>query len=348
MDYNQTEKSSTGILMEAVLNISSLRIGYFKKRSRPTTVAGPLNIEAYQGEFICLIGPNGSGKTTLMRTISKVQPKLSGHVRIASRDIDETPRKTLAKQLSVVLTDPLPNINLDVQTLIALGRYPHTGWFGSLTGKDKQAVSWAITSTGLQDLYLRNLHELSDGELQKAMIARALCQDTPVMLLDEPTAHLDVANRIEIIRLLKNLAKDTGKTIILSTHELDLALRAADKIWILDTHHAFTQGVPEDLVLNGTIATVFGSRGLTFDMTTGAFDLYDNYTQSISISGDEVSVLWTTRSLQRNGFETSRKEKLDRHVDVSMQSNKRIWEYSDSNKTRAFDSIGSLLKYLRN
>jgi iron complex transport system ATP-binding protein len=334
--------------MDANLTISSLKIGYFDRRQNTIPIAGPLDIEAHPGEFICLIGPNGSGKSTLMRTISKVQSKLEGRISILNNDIDEIPRKDLARQLSVVLTDPVPHINLDVQTLISFGRYPYTGWFGKMTSKDREMVSWAITSTGLETLAHRNLHELSDGELQKAMIARALSQDTLLMLLDEPTAHLDVANRIEIIRLLRQLTRKTGKTIILSTHELDLALKAADKIWMLNSDHSFQQGTPEDLALNGTIESMFGGEGLVFDLQSGTFSLRETTARQISIDGDDVTVFWTTRALDRIGYQVVKNEALQKHIEIRHGNNSRTWVLTGKDKQHSFESIASLLSYLKN
>jgi iron complex transport system ATP-binding protein len=346
MDYHQTKKSPKGILMDPVLTISALKIGYHDRRRRPIPIAGPLNIEAHPGEFICLIGPNGSGKSTLMRTICKVQSKLDGHVKLSNTDIEDIPRKELAKQLSVVLTDPIPQVNLNVKTLISFGRYPHTGWLGNMTSQDLEMIAWAIKSTHLETLADRNLHELSDGELQKAMIARALSQDTKLMLLDEPTAHLDVASRIEIIRLLKNLTRKTGKTIILTTHELDLALKAADKIWMLSAEHSFQHGSPEDLALNGVVNEIFGGDGLTFDLKSGTFDLHEPSEKMISLEGDEVSVFWTKRALERIGLQISTEQIKDRHIKISASGDHRTWKLYYQENELSFNSISTLLSNL--
>jgi iron complex transport system ATP-binding protein len=333
--------------MEATLSISSLIIGFHNRNRQPIPIAGPLDIEAHSGEFICLIGPNGSGKSTLMRTISKVQNKLEGRIMILNHNIDAIRRKDLAKQLSVVLTDPVPHINLDVQTLIALGRYPYTGWFGTMTRKDREVVTWSIESTGMGALAARKLHELSDGELQKAMIARALCQDTPLMLLDEPTAHLDVANRIEIIRLLRDLTRQTGKTIILTTHELDLALKAADKIWVLSKDHTFQQGTPEDLALDSIVDDLFGKEGLTFDLRSGTFTLHEARNEKISIEGDEITAFWTQRALERIGYTVAKGKILEHHITIQSAGHNRTWTFSGIDHKQSFESIASLLLYIK-
>ena len=208
------------------LNISELEIGYQAGKKDQTMVAGPIDMRVSHGELICLLGPNGVGKSTLLRTLAGIQEALAGSIYIQSENIAEIGRKQLAQLLSVVLTDRVVSANLTALDLIQLGRTPYTGWFGNLRKEDQQKISEAIDLTHIHHLVEKNINELSDGEKQKVMIARALSQDTPIVLLDEPTAHLDLPNRIEIVRLLRRLARETKKAIIMSTHELDLALQA--------------------------------------------------------------------------------------------------------------------------
>lgn len=211
----------------SLLQAENLEIGYPAKGGRKT-VADGIHFHLEGGEFICLLGPNGAGKSTLLRTLAAIQPPLSGAVRICGEDTRTLSSAKKAKSLGLVLTERVET-GLSVRELVSLGRAPYTGWLGWLSPDNKAKVDWAIEATGCKALALRKVHELSDGERQKAMIARALAQETPVILLDEPTAHLDLPNRVGIMRLLKNLAQETGKVILLSTHELIWPCRAPIK-----------------------------------------------------------------------------------------------------------------------
>ena len=191
----------------------------------------------------------------MLRTLAGLQPALNGTIDVPG--IEAHKPAELARKISLVLTDRVRGNNLTVQSLIELGRYPYTGWLGVLDEADKAVVEWAIGSTGIGALRDRKAHTLSDGESQKMMLARALAQDTPILMLDEPTAHLDLPSRIRLMRLLHRLAGETRKAILLSTHELDLALQVADTVWLLEAGGRLHQGAPEDLVLNGVFEAAF-------------------------------------------------------------------------------------------
>ena len=231
----------------AILKTKNLAVGYKHGRRPPRVVAHNMDVSLHRGEFVCLLGPNGAGKSTLIRTLVGMQPPLDGHVYLMGRDIADMSATEVAQVISVVLTDRIGVGIMAVRDLVGLGRYPHTDWIGRFTEEDERVVSWAIRAAHAEDLAYRNVAELSDGERQKVMIARALAQQPDLMILDEPTAFLDLPRRAEIMALLQDLAHSTGKAILLSTHDLDLALRCADRIYLLPVEGALQTGAPEDL-----------------------------------------------------------------------------------------------------
>ncbi|GAB4041433.1 ABC transporter ATP-binding protein [Spirosoma jeollabukense] len=286
-----------------LLSARALTIGYSSSNQSVIPISHSLNLDLWPGKMVCLLGPNGAGKSTLMRTLAGLQPTLAGTVTIAGKPMQTLAPVELAQQLSLVLTERVEAGNLTVSELVALGRTPYTGWLGTLTQQDKERVDWAMDVTETVDFRQRRLHQLSDGERQKVMLARALAQDTPLILLDEPTAHLDLPNRVEMMRLLHQLARKTGKAILLSTHELDLALQAADQLWLIRQTGEMNTGVPEDLVLNGTFEAAFAKNGFHFDRTTGTFAMHNEASgPPISLDGTGSLAFWTRRALQREGF----------------------------------------------
>ena len=180
-----------------VLVVNSLTIGYPEKKGEPNIILANLNLEVHEGQVVCILGPNGSGKSTLLRTVSGIQPALGGSVDVLDQEVSTHSHKKLARLLSVVLTDRIDVRNLTVFQLVSMGRYPHNDWLGRLTDKDKKIVERSIAQVNLTDYVSRDVDELSDGEQQRVMIAKALAQDTPLIILDEPTAHLDLPNRVE-------------------------------------------------------------------------------------------------------------------------------------------------------
>jgi len=284
------------------LETRNLAIGYKTKRSE-RAISTHINLTLKPGELVCLLGSNGSGKSTLMRTIAGLQPALEGDVLIGGTPLPDLRSTELARKLSLVLTERIEAGNLTALEVITLGRTPYTGWLGSLSAGDHAQIDQAIRMAGVETLIHQKIHQLSDGERQKVMLARALAQDTALILLDEPTAHLDLPNRVEMMRLLHTLARQTGKAILLSTHELDLALQSADVLWLLQPDGKLVTGIPEDLVLNGAFESAFAKSGFSFDKSSGTFNIYqDKGTREINLSGDPMLVFWTKRALQREGF----------------------------------------------
>lgn len=255
---------------EPIISTRELTIGYLRKKT-PYPVQDSLNVNVYRGELVCLIGPNGCGKSTLLRSISGLQPVLKGDIFIEGLPLQKQRLKEKAKLIALVLTDKVEVSNLTVYELIATGRNPYTDWLGKLSEIDKQKVQTAIGQVHLDGYESRYLNELSDGERQRAMIAKALVQDTPVILLDEPTAHLDLPNRVEIMILLRNLARETNKAIILSTHELDLALQSSNKLWLMSPEcGGIIIGTPEELIHNNSIQKVFANHSFSFAGDSGS------------------------------------------------------------------------------
>jgi iron complex transport system ATP-binding protein len=285
-----------------ILTAESLTVGYALRKAPPRLVAGPLHLTLWPGELVCLLGPNGAGKSTLLRTLAGVQAPLSGHLAVGGQPLASLPPEARARQLSVVLTERIEATHLTVQELVNLGRHPHTGWLGGLSAHDHAQVQAALAATGTAQFAHRPVGELSDGERQKVLLARALAQDTPLILLDEPTAHLDLPNRVALLRLLHELARTLGKAILLSTHELDLALQAADRVWLLPATGELLAGPPEDLVLSGAFAAAFQREGLAFDIATGTFELHAPTGPAVQLLGDGPAAFWTRRALLRAGF----------------------------------------------
>jgi iron complex transport system ATP-binding protein len=208
-----------------------------------------------------------------------------------------------SRKIAAVLTDRISALNMDVSELVAYGRYPYLGWGAKLSADDHQMVWRSIRQVRVEHLSAKKIYELSDGQLQLAMIARALAQDTAVVLLDEPTAHLDLNNRLEIMNLLRNLAHDLKKAVLVATHELDLALQTADTIWLAGKGTGILSGVPEDLVLNGAFDDVFKFKG--YDLKTGRIHHEVSHVGAIQLQGDGHTYLWTKNALERSGFSVS-------------------------------------------
>jgi iron complex transport system ATP-binding protein len=282
---------------QPLLKTRELVVGY-----GACAIVGPLNLEIYAGQLICLLGPNGSGKSTLLRTLAGLQSSLEGITEIGGTPANKLTPIRLAQKISLVLTDPVRSSNLTVYSLVALGRYPYSGWLGTLNEIDKEIIARSMDAAGISHFSARKLSTLSDGESQKVMLARALAQDTPLMMLDEPTAHLDLPSRIQLMQLLHRLARRTNKGILISTHELDLALQVADQAWLLQSGGQFHKGAPEDLVLNGIFEAAFEKEGIRFDRTNGTFTIHRENERWIALTGSGATAFWTGRALARHGF----------------------------------------------
>ena len=255
--------------MNTILETLNLTIGY-KSKKGTLVIAENLNLNLNSGKLISLIGANGIGKSTLLRTITGIQPPLAGNVLLNNRDINSYKSLDLAQNLSLVLTEKLPPSNLSVFELVALGRQPYTNWIDTLTQMDIDKIQQALELTQIEHLAQKKHYEISDGQLQKVLIARALAQDTPLIILDEPTTHLDLLHKVSLFKLLKKLTEETQKCILFSTHDIDLAIQLSDEMIIM-TPELIVQDEPCHLISNGSFATLFKDEHITFDAEKGKF-----------------------------------------------------------------------------
>ena len=308
---------------ESMFSANKITVGY-RNGSHDSVLFREIDLSLKEGQLVCLMGPNGSGKSTLIRSLAGLQPLLQGVLP----DRDE-------KQLAVVLTDKVNSPHMTVEELIAFGRYPHLDWRIASTEKDDAIVHAVAAQVGVSDLMKRKLYELSDGQMQMVMIARALTQETPVLMLDEPTAHLDLNNRLGIMNLLRKLAHEERKAILVSTHELDLALQTADTIW-LTSSGKIKQGIPEDLVLNGSFDEVFQFKG--FDLRTGKVQHTPFRNKMVQLKGDGPEYLWTKNALERSGFE------LDDNASTTLIVKGRKWTVDDRSFVTLADALDLLVQ----
>lgn len=319
------------------LATQNLCVGYRSKNGE-NRLFSELALSLREGQMVCFMGPNGAGKSSLLRTLAGLQRPLSGAVTFGDDN-----SSTKEHHIAVVLTDRVHATNLTVEEIVTFGRYPYLGWHIRLSEHDLAIVHNAIDQVQLRPLLRKKLYELSDGQLQMVMIARALAQDTAVMLLDEPTAHLDLNNRVEIMNLLRELSRSTGKAILLATHELDLALQTADLIWLTGQHENILQGLPEDLVLNGAFDEIFQFKG--FDLKSGKV-LHQSYRNTpIQLLGEGPPYMWTKNALERNGYEVT-KEAQSFSIVVAQDLSGTKWRLDTSGSAVEVDSIEKLMNLL--
>ena len=284
-----------------VLQAEGLQIGYRLRHATPRIIASDIELRLQAGEVVCLLGPNGVGKSTLLRTLVGMQPPLAGRIWLDGADLTSLTPREVARRLSVVLTERIEVGQLTAYALVTLGRHPHTDWTGRLSPRDEEITRWALEAVDAVSLAQRQVYELSDGERQRVMVARALAQEPLVMILDEPTAFLDLPRRVEMMRLLRRLARETNRALLLSTHDLDLALRSADALWLMAPGGVMHTGAPEDLVLGGAFETAFASEGITFDRYQGHFHVHPPSYRRVALVGDGLVGVWTARALERAG-----------------------------------------------
>lgn len=328
---------------QPAIHIEHLTIGYPGSHNTKT-VARDINSTICRSELTCLLGANGVGKSTLLRTLSGFQSQLSGSIRILDKEINTYSDRELSRILGVVLTEKCDIRNMNVRELVGMGRSPYTGFWGKLNNSDKEIVDRAIGQVHIQELASRMIHTLSDGERQKVMIAKALAQETPIIFLDEPTAFLDFPSKVEIMQLLHSLTRQDNKTIFMSTHDLELALQIADKVWLMDRTNGITVGTPEDLALEKHLSHFFARKGITFDMESGLFRITNNYRRKIRLTGHGAKYAMVRKALQRNEIEANRNIESDIFIETGNLHTSGFVLYLPDHSSIHTNSIEELLQ----
>lgn len=330
-------------MKETTIRLRDLSIGYPDKHNTKR-VAEHLNASIHSGELTCLLGTNGVGKSTLLRTLSAFQPPLGGDIDLLDRPLSTYDDRQLATVIGVVLTEKSDIRNMTVEELVGLGRSPYTGFWGTLKESDRRIVHEAIARVRIEPLTQRMVHTLSDGERQKVMIAKALAQETPIIFLDEPTAFLDFPSKVEVMQLLHNLTHTLQKTVFMSTHDLELALQIADKIWLMDRTNGIAIGTPEDLSLEGKLSSFFSRKGITYDTETGFFRIDTDYRREIHLHGHGSRYAMVRKALQRNGIRADRHVADDSlHIDTTGSAGDPFVIHRADGSTQSATNIEALL-----
>lgn len=333
-------------MKETTIRLRDLSIGYPDKHNTKR-VAEHLNASIHSGELTCLLGTNGVGKSTLLRTLSAFQPPLGGTIDLLDRPLSTYDDRQLATVIGVVLTEKSDIRNMTVEELVGLGRSPYTGFWGTLKESDRRIVHEAITRVRIEPLTQRMVHTLSDGERQKVMIAKALAQETPIIFLDEPTAFLDFPSKVEVMQLLHNLTHTLQKTVFMSTHDLELALQIADKIWLMDRTNGIAIGTPEDLSLEGKLSSFFSRKGITYDTETGFFRIDTDYRREIHLHGHGSRYAMVRKALQRNGIRADRHVADDSlHIDTTGSAGDPFVIHRADGSTQSATNIEALLSLI--
>jgi iron complex transport system ATP-binding protein len=330
--------------MSAAVQTFDLAVGY-KSRNARCIVLDRLNLTAHKGEMVCLLGTNGTGKSTLLRTLARIQPALSGSVKIDGLDLGQLSPVELARRLGVVLTERVMVGALTARRVVELGRYPYWDWSGRMTQGDHDVVDWAIEAVGAGHLASRDSMSLSDGERQRFMIARALAQEPSILLLDEPTAFLDVPSRVELMGLLRRLARDEQLAIVVSTHDLELALRMADTLWLVAPGNRLTAGTPEDVILAGGVAEAFQAASIRFHPEERAFRLVTDSRRFAIVRGDGLNAVLAAAVLEREGYQivTSGTDALS----ITVERGGTCWELTAGRSHHSGTNFATLAELAR-
>ncbi|SMD38738.1 iron complex transport system ATP-binding protein [Reichenbachiella faecimaris] len=303
------------------LHIKGLSVGYATKE-----IATNINLSLSGGQLVCLLGQNGVGKSTLLRTLSNLQEPLAGHIEIDHQDIRALDRRKLATKLGIITTEKIGMSNMTVRELVALGRYPYTNWVGQESKEDTQKIEEAISRCRINYIEKSKLSAISDGQFQKAMVGRVLAQDTDIILMDEPTAHLDVVNRVEMFQLLQSIVQETDKSILISTHELDLSMQFADELWLMNFNAPIVIGTPEDLGLTGEIEKIFFHEEFHLDSRTGQVKLRQEVKESFNLVGEDKAFHWVQKALERKGYGISPEGV---RIAVEFVDNQLVWSFDN-------------------
>lgn len=283
--------------METILKTEHLSVGYGKR-----VVIRNVDIQALKGQTICLVGPNGAGKSTILRTLTGMLAPVNGCVYIGREDVRKLSAGAKARQMAVVLTEKL-NLNMTTAyQAAAMGRIPYTGFFGKLKASDREIVENCLKTVGAWELRDRDYMSLSDGEKQKVLIARALAQEPRLIVLDEPTSHLDIKHKIEVVRILNDLAQRTGLTVILALHDIDIAVKFCQTVLMVKDGEIVAQGRPEEIVERDTVDRLYDIRGAFYDSILGSVEMCNDALPAVFVAAGAGRGIPVYRSVSRMGY----------------------------------------------
>lgn len=331
------------------LKTEKLQVGYGKK-----VVVDGVEISGLRGQVVCLLGPNGAGKTTILRTLSGLLEPMGGVVYVNNRKLANKKKKDLAKELSVVLTQKASCGLMTVFEVAAMGRYPYTNHFGRLSEKDVNMTYEALKTVNAEYLAERYFEELSDGEKQKVLVARALVQEPEIMVLDEPTTHLDIRHRLELVDILKKLSKEKNITVILSLHEVDIALKSCDKVVLIKDNRIIGYGVPEEVVNENIIKELYSIKDANFNNLLGSIEISNSAEPSVFVIGGSGYGIPVYRLLAKYGIgvttgvihENDVDYEIARTMGVVIQSEAAFEEINDEsivNAKKMIDKVDTVI-----
>jgi iron complex transport system ATP-binding protein len=329
--------------IKSLLSVKDLTVGYNLSRKESKPLLQGVNLELREGELACLIGPNGCGKSTLIRTLCGLQKPIAGEIHINGKNINQLEEDSISEFISVVLTDKGTVENITVDEIVSLGRYRCSDWLGRLSSSEYTYVEHAIGLVGLKGFEDRIYGSLSDGEKQRAFIAKAIASDASVMLLDEPTAHLDIPNRVQIMSILRELSRTQGHTILVSTHDLDLAMQLADEIWLIDHECSLFKGTPEELIYSANLDRVFGSELLHFNPQSGSFCVSTKSKGKVFIEGEGKKFEMTVHAAQRLGYTLSEKQNSSLHIQIFNNQ----WFINRGDENLNFSDLASVCRHIQ-
>jgi len=331
----------------------------------PQALSTPLNLALPKGQLTCLMGPNGAGKSTLLSTLAGLHPPLQGSVWLNGQNLKNLDRQTRARTLSIVLSKPPPLQGLTVAQLVATGLLPQSNWLGAPPANSRAGINEAMHQTEVYHLRHRLLNTLSDGQQQRAMIARALAQGGQVMLLDEPTAHLDLAHKLKVVTLLQNIAQQQQKAILLATHDLETTLEAASHLWLMlastpepnatpkPNHHnlvRLVQGMPEDLLLQGHLPQAFAHKPLLFNQVSGRFEIMRPDTGTVYVQApapaQQPAYTWTLHALRRHGFKAPAATSTQQWPHLQIQKGQWLLTTGPQMAAQPFNTLAALMAFL--
>jgi iron complex transport system ATP-binding protein len=328
---------------ESHIDLKNLSVGY-RLRGHNRVVIPNINLRAAKGTLIALVGSNGSGKSTLLRTLVGLQPALSGEITIGNKPLGNFNRPELAQTLSFVGTHYDMHAMMRVHQVVSYGRYPYTNMVGTMKDYDRHIIRKAMHDTGIFHLRDAFISEISDGEKQRVLIARSLAQDTDIILLDEPTAYLDVKNKFEVLHLLGRLAHEKQKIIIFSSHDLQIVLGTADLLWFID-RKCIIQGMPEELVLRNKINELFRHSEVYFDAEENEFKINRKHHFDISLEGNGIFYKWTQKALNRMHIGINNQDAIGSIKIVEKQKDVN-WKATIKNQSKTFESLQEMIAWI--